>query len=376
MSVDLKQFDGSIVTPSDDANLYHLLYGRSGIVTGIHATHAGTNQVSISAGWGVVFGRVFTVAAQTLGVTLVGGAYGRLKIVVDLSNISTPAYFESEAASSLPALTQEDLSASGDVYEVPICTYAVGAIAISNLVDARPIVTFNSAANMLLTGYTKPASSSALSSSDTINAALGKLEAGDAFLLQWGKLPTNDDLDDCVTGGIYYFSQTTDNTPYDGFGICEVIISNGITYNGISNWMIHRVTKIDTTPNSQQLIYQRLKINDTAFTPWKLIVGTNYIDVSSSRDFALNDAGNTLIVNTAVGETTVILTVRADADINFPIGTRIRVLKADSQDTVLIQQSTGVSFSGVTGTSGIPLVNYNGSIEKIGANLWVVNRHA
>lgn len=365
MSVVLKQFDGSVVTPSDDANLYHLLYGRSGIVTGIAATHAGTNQVSISAGWGVVYGRVFTVEAQTIGVTLEGGAAGRLKVVIDLSKSETPAYFESEAAASLPALTQEDLSASGEVYEVPICTYDVGAIAISNLVDARPIVSMNSAANMLLTGYTKPASSSPLSDTDTINAALGKLEAGDAFLLQWGKLPTNDDLDDCVTGGIYYFIETTDNTPYVGFGICEVIVAPGITYNGTTNWMIQRVTKIDATSNSQ-LIYQRLKIIDNAFTPWKLIVGINYIDVSSSRDFALTDADNTLLVDTTGGNIT--LTLLADADIDFPIGTKIRARKTTTANLITLAKDASVSI-----INGAASYSHMLTLEKIGPNLWAAS---
>ena len=59
MSVSLKQFAGSTVTPSDDAISTICCMAEAELLPGIEATHAGTNQLAISAGWGVVYGRVF-----------------------------------------------------------------------------------------------------------------------------------------------------------------------------------------------------------------------------------------------------------------------------------------------------------------------------
>lgn len=138
--ITLKQFNAAIVTPDDDGKLYNFLAGKSGIVSGCVCTFVSTNQIAVSAGWGMACGRMFVIAAETVSVTLSGGVAGRLKVQVDLSNTSTPIAFVSEAAATLPALTQEDLTASGDVYELALATYTVGATAVSDLVDARVVI--------------------------------------------------------------------------------------------------------------------------------------------------------------------------------------------------------------------------------------------
>ena len=52
MSIKLCQATGSTVTPLDDARLYSWIANRAvGIVTGCTVTSAGTNQLSIAAGW-------------------------------------------------------------------------------------------------------------------------------------------------------------------------------------------------------------------------------------------------------------------------------------------------------------------------------------
>jgi hypothetical protein len=60
-------------------------------------------------------------------------------IQVDTGN-ATPGSFVSQAAATLPALDQDDINHGGTIYQIPICTYDVGALAISNMVDVRSLL--------------------------------------------------------------------------------------------------------------------------------------------------------------------------------------------------------------------------------------------
>lgn len=141
MSLALKQFAGSTVTPKDDSRLYDLFIGTSGIVTGVNVSHLGTNQILVSTGWGIIMGHVFGVIEETVNVTLSGGTQGRLLIQIDLANTEGPITFVSQAADVLPPLTQEDINSTGTVYQYPLTTYDVGATAVGNLIDIRTFVT-------------------------------------------------------------------------------------------------------------------------------------------------------------------------------------------------------------------------------------------
>lgn len=139
MAITLKQFDGSTVTPTDDAIMNQLIIGASGIIEGCVPTWLGSNQIKISAGRGIAMGRQFTVDEETVTVTLTGGSKGRLLVQVDTGN-ATPGSFVSQAASTLPGLTQQNINHGGTIFQVPICTYDVGALAISNMVDVRSLL--------------------------------------------------------------------------------------------------------------------------------------------------------------------------------------------------------------------------------------------
>lgn len=139
MAITLKQFDGSTVTPTDDAIMNQLIIGASGIIEGCVPTWLGSNQIKISAGRGIAMGRQFTVDEETVTVTLTGGSKGRLLVQVDTGN-ATPGSFVSQAAATLPALDQDDINHGGTIYQIPICTYDVGALAISNMVDVRSLL--------------------------------------------------------------------------------------------------------------------------------------------------------------------------------------------------------------------------------------------
>ena len=130
-----------IVTPESDARLYALATANAcGIVQGVQVTSIGGSSLQVSSGWGVVFGRCFTVEQETiLAETSTGESKkGRLLIRIDLSAAEQPIKFITQVADVLPALTQEDINAGGAIYELPLAEYSVNEISVSNLVDVSP----------------------------------------------------------------------------------------------------------------------------------------------------------------------------------------------------------------------------------------------
>lgn len=141
----LKQFTGSLVTPTDDALFYDfLLSGQCGIFEGCEVTHLGANQLRVSSGRGVILGRIFTVEEETIqaAVSPGGEVDGRLLIRVDMGNEEKPIEFMSQAETPLPELTQEDINRDGSVYELPLAVYKVTELLISGLERvAEPVQT-------------------------------------------------------------------------------------------------------------------------------------------------------------------------------------------------------------------------------------------
>ena len=130
-----------IVTPESDARLYALATANAcGIVQGVQVTSIGGSSLQVSSGWGVVFGRCFTVEQETiLAETSTGESKkGRLLIRIDLSAAEQPIKFITQVADVLPALTQEDINSGGAIYELPLAEYSVNEISVSNLVDVSP----------------------------------------------------------------------------------------------------------------------------------------------------------------------------------------------------------------------------------------------
>lgn len=139
--ITLKQFEGAIVTPADDAALYAHFDNRSGILSGMEVTHLGANQISVGGGRGMICGRTFVVEAETILATLTttGTQNGRLLVQINLGNPDEPISFMTQTASALPDLVQEDLNAGGTVYQLVLATYTVSTTAISNLSTVAPL---------------------------------------------------------------------------------------------------------------------------------------------------------------------------------------------------------------------------------------------
>lgn len=132
--IELKQWNGSNVTPADDAALYSHFDGRSGVFVGCEITLSGSNELNISAGRGLIGGRQFVVEAETVMAELAssGTQSGRLLVRLDLTNTETPIAFVTQAASVLPDLVQDDMTAGGTIYELVLATYKVTTTAVIN----------------------------------------------------------------------------------------------------------------------------------------------------------------------------------------------------------------------------------------------------
>lgn len=133
--LELKRYNGALVTPRDDALLHDFLINDSGVFEGLAVTHLGANQLLISAGRGIIKGRDFTADEETILAQLSdsGQKKGRLLIRVDVTNDETPIQFVTQVAATLPALVQEDINRDGTVYELPLAEYDVDELQISNL---------------------------------------------------------------------------------------------------------------------------------------------------------------------------------------------------------------------------------------------------
>ena len=138
----MKQFNGANVTPKDDAVLYNFFDPRNGIITGCEVSFLGDNQIKINGGYGLIGGRLFLVEEEVLNIPLSAGGtvLGRTIIKVDLGDSVNPISFVNQTGTTLPDLTQENISVSGTVYELPVATYYVEATKLSNFEDARYVI--------------------------------------------------------------------------------------------------------------------------------------------------------------------------------------------------------------------------------------------
>lgn len=136
MSIELKQFDGSTITPKDDAIMYEILTGVSGLMSGCDLTAMGGGVIKIGSGRGIIKGRQFVVQEESISVELsaAGDKPGRIYIHMDLSNEINPVQILHVTADKLPTLIQDDnCNENNGVYELELAQYKVSTLAISEL---------------------------------------------------------------------------------------------------------------------------------------------------------------------------------------------------------------------------------------------------
>lgn len=140
--VTLHTIDGGTVNAINDALLYDFIIGQNGIATGATVTSEGALLLHIDSGWGVIKGRIFSIEAETISATpsTSGTVKGRLILQIDITNTTSPVTFVTQAAATLPALQQEDINGNGTIFQLPIATYDVNEVAVSNLQMVAPSV--------------------------------------------------------------------------------------------------------------------------------------------------------------------------------------------------------------------------------------------
>lgn len=195
--ITLLQYNASIVTPTDDAYLYNHIINDSGIFTGVEVTTQGGNIINVSDGRGIILGRNFVVEAQTINATLPtsGSVPGRLLIQIDMANTEAPIAFVTQAQDPLPALVQEDINASGTVYQLPIATFTAQPTMVSDLqyvahtISPGTVSSFNgrtgavtpqtgdyTGSQIKISGYKQATSRQNVTATDTVTQAIGKME--------------------------------------------------------------------------------------------------------------------------------------------------------------------------------------------------------
>lgn len=139
--VTLHTFDGQTVNAINDARLYNFILNNGrGIAEGATVTTSGGLVLNVAAGWGAIFGRVFTIEAEGIMATPAtsGTQKGRLLLQIDITNQAEPIQFITQRAATLPALKQENINGGGTVYQLPLAVYDVTAAAVTNLEYTAP----------------------------------------------------------------------------------------------------------------------------------------------------------------------------------------------------------------------------------------------
>ena len=128
----IKQYEGSVVSPKDDATLYRIFNEESGVIRGCALTYLGANQIRVDAGYVYICGRLVEIEEEVVPspFSTEEGAAGELILKVDLLS-DTPARLL--ARTPRQELVQEDINAGGEAYEYLIASYMVSDVAISGL---------------------------------------------------------------------------------------------------------------------------------------------------------------------------------------------------------------------------------------------------
>lgn len=147
-AITLKQFDGSAVLPKDDAILYDMIVGQSGVIYGCALTWTGSNQVHISAGYGIIKGRVFSISEHTFSAALPKSSgssyYGYVRVVLDLDDSDNPCVIATSVhakTTTFDSLNDKDCNYNNGAYNFILAEYRATSTGITSFTDVKPMVT-------------------------------------------------------------------------------------------------------------------------------------------------------------------------------------------------------------------------------------------
>ncbi|MBR2654336.1 MAG: hypothetical protein IKD59_07220, partial [Lachnospiraceae bacterium] len=132
----LVTFEGENVAPINDALMWDVAIGDSGVIYGCETTLKNASTLHIEAGYGVICGRHFQIFESDVPVTLSPGGdlLGRLYIHMDLSDASEPVQLLVETDASLTPEEQDaNINIINGIWDMNLATFALNAVTISNL---------------------------------------------------------------------------------------------------------------------------------------------------------------------------------------------------------------------------------------------------
>lgn len=131
MGVTIKQYEGSNVSPKDDAILHEIFNGQKGIINGCEITYLGSNQIRVGEGYAYICGREIQIEEETLLSTFAENeTEGEIILQIDLL-ADTPAKLMARVPRE--ELVQSDINGSDSVYEYLLATYKAGEMSLSDL---------------------------------------------------------------------------------------------------------------------------------------------------------------------------------------------------------------------------------------------------
>lgn len=137
-NIELKTYAGANVTPQNDAIMNDANTINNGIYYGCNVTIKDATTLHITAGQGIIYGRVFEVVDSDISVSLSssGTLLGQLFVRLDLGNISSPAEILVDTGASLTPLVDDDqINIDAGITEMQLATFKVNTITLSDLAE-------------------------------------------------------------------------------------------------------------------------------------------------------------------------------------------------------------------------------------------------
>ena len=159
----LVTFEGENVAPINDALMWDVAIGDSGVIYGCETTIKNASTLHIEAGYGVICGRHFQIFESDVPVTLSPGGdlLGRLYIHMDLSDASEPVQLLVETDASLTPEEQDaNINIINGIWDMNLATFALNAVTISDLQNVFPVVA-GGGSNLIAGTETGPTASEA-----------------------------------------------------------------------------------------------------------------------------------------------------------------------------------------------------------------------
>lgn len=130
---------GQNISPSDDGSLYEQIF-NDGMFEAVSIESLGSNQVAISAMYGIIQGREFTNSAETINVVLPSGDSARGYIYIEYDLASDPiGSVKSTLAPFTP--TYQDLNSTGTLAQMIIAEYDATAVAVTSITSVYNLAT-------------------------------------------------------------------------------------------------------------------------------------------------------------------------------------------------------------------------------------------